>query len=347
MKRIFLLRFHAKRKIFMVLFIFSFVTGCMTAWWFWHDMQVQLDSPIKIKTTNSFIYTIKPGSNLKIVSKDLTQLGILEQPYYFMLEGRLQGSELRIKAGEYLLYPGTTQRQLLEQFEVGKVVQHSLALIEGWSYKQIMHAVSNNEVLIKTLAGIDSKTVMSALGYPEVHPEGRFFPDTYHFPTGTTDIEFLHRAYTKMTRVLQEEWQQKEEGLPYKTSDEALIMASIIEKETAVANERAAIAGVFVRRLRKGMKLQTDPTVIYAMGEDYHGNIRRKDLKIDSPYNTYFYTGLPPTPIALPGVEAIHAALHPAVGETLYFVAKDDGTHYFSKTLREHNRAVAKYQLGK
>jgi len=161
------------------------------------------------------------------------------------------------------------------------------------------------------------------------------------------DIEFLHRAYEAMEHVLQKEWQERDDGLPYKTSDEALIMASIIEKETAVAEERAAIAGVFVRRLQKGMKLQTDPTVIYAMGDDFHGNIRRKDLKIDSPYNTYFYAGLPPTPIALPGVEAIHAALHPEAGDSLYFVAKGDGSHYFSKTLKEHNRAVARYQLGK
>jgi len=336
---------QAKQKIVMVLFILSFITGGITAWWFWHDMQLQLDSPIKIEAGTTISYTIRPGMNLKIIGEDLVQQGILEHPYYLMLEGRLQGSESRLKAGEYLLHPGTTQRQLLEQFEAGKVVQHSLALIEGWSYQQIMHAVSNNEVLIKTLSDSDSKTVMSALGYPDVHPEGRFFPDTYHFPSGMTDVDFLQRAYEKMLEILDEEWQKKAEGLPYKTADEALIMASIIEKETAVTNERAVIAGVFVRRLQKGMKLQTDPTVIYAMGDDYHGNIRRQDLKTDSPYNTYFYAGLPPTPIALPGVEAIHAALHPEQGETLYFVAKGDGSHYFSKTLKEHNRAVAKYQL--
>jgi len=310
-------------------------------------MQQQLDSPINIGTGTAISYSIKPGVNLKRIGEDLVQQGILEHPYYLILEGRLQGSESRLKAGEYLLHPGTTQRQLLEQFEAGKVVQHSLALIEGWSYRQIIHGVSNNEILIKTLTDTDSKIVMSALGYPDVHPEGRFFPDTYHFPSGITDVEFLQRAYEKMVEVLDEEWQQKAEGLPYKNADEALIMASIIEKETAVASERAAIAGVFVRRLHKGMKLQTDPTVIYAMGENYNGNIRRKDLKTDSPYNTYVVAGLPPTPIALPGVEAIHAALHPEQAETLYFVAKGDGSHYFSKTLKEHNRAVAKYQLGK
>ena len=335
------------KRVLSLLFILSFITGGVTAWWFWHDMQQQLDSPIEIETGTAINYTIKPGMNLKLISEDLVQQGILKHPYYFMLEGRLQGTDSQIKAGEYLLQPGTTQLQLLEQFEAGKVVQHSLALIEGWSYKEIMTAVSSNEVLIKTLPDTDSKTVMSVLGYPDVHPEGRFFPDTYHFPSGMTDIEFLQRAYEKMLEILDEEWQQKSEGLPYKSDDEALIMASIIEKETAVASERTVIAGVFVRRLQKGMKLQTDPTVIYAMGDDYRGNIRRKDLKTDSPYNTYVVAGLPPTPIALPGVEAIHAALHPEQGETLYFVAKGDGSHHFSKTLKEHNRAVAKYQLGK
>ena len=335
------------KRVLSWLFILSFIAGGITAWWFWDDMQQQLDSPINIETEIAISYTIKPGMNLKIIGEDLVQQGILEHPYYLILEGRLQGSESRLKAGEYLLHSGTTQRQLLEQFEAGKVVQHSLALIEGWSYKQIIQAVNDNEVLIKTLPDTDSNTVMAALGYPKVHPEGRFFPDTYHFPSGMTDVEFLLRAYERMLEILDEEWQQRAEGLPYTTADQALIMASIIEKETAVASERAAIAGVFVRRLQKGMKLQTDPTVIYAMGENYNGNIRRKDLKTDSPYNTYVVAGLPPTPIALPGVEAIHAALHPEQGETLYFVAKGDGSHYFSKTLKEHNRAVAKYQLGK
>ena len=335
------------KRVLSWLFILSFIAGGITAWWFWDDMQQQLDSPINIETGTAVSYTIKPGMNLKIIGEDLVQQGILEHPYYLILEGRLQGSESRLKAGEYLLHSGTTQRQLLEQFEAGKVVQHSLALIEGWSYKQIIQAVNDNEVLIKTLPDTDSNTVMAALGYPKVHPEGRFFPDTYHFPSGMTDVEFLLRAYERMLEILDEEWQQRAEGLPYTTADQALIMASIIEKETAVASERAAIAGVFVRRLQKGMKLQTDPTVIYAMGENYNGNIRRKDLKTDSPYNTYVVAGLPPTPIALPGVEAIHAALHPEQGDTLYFVAKGDGSHYFSKTLKEHNRAVAKYQLGK
>ena len=335
------------KRTLSLLFILSFITGGVTVAWVWHDMQTHLDTPIKITTPIPLTYTIKSGMNLTQIGQDLTQQGVLDHPYHFILEGRLQGSESRIKAGEYLLQQGITQRQLLEQFVAGKVVQHFLTLIEGWSYMQMMNAVGDNATLLQTLPNTDGTTIMAALGYPDVHPEGRFFPDTYHFPVGMTDIEFLHRAHVKMAHVLEKEWQQRDEGLPYKTSDEALIMASIIEKETAASKERTAIAGVFVRRLQKGMKLQTDPTVIYAMGEDYHGNIRHKDLKEDSPYNTYLYAGLPPTPIALPGIEAIRAALHPEDGETLYFVAKGDGSHYFSKTLKEHNRAITRYQLGK
>lgn len=335
------------KRVLSLLFLLSFVTGGMTAWWFWHDMQVQLETPLTFTASAPYNYTIKPGVNLKQIARDLTDAGLIAHPYYLILEGRIQEVESRLKAGEYQLQAGTTQRQLLRQFVEGKVVQYALSIIEGWSFQQMMNAVTTNEKLVPTLKNVDAKTVMTALGYPDSHPEGRFYPDTYHFPSGTTDVDFLRRAYTKMLTVLEAEWSQRETDLPYKTAYEALIMASIIEKETAVAHERAAIAGVFVRRLQKGMKLQTDPTVIYAMGSAYKGNIQRKDLKTDSPYNTYFYAGLPPTPIALAGVEAIHAALHPEAGETLYFVAKGDGTHYFSKTLQEHNRAVAKYQLGK
>lgn len=188
---------------------------------------------------------------------------------------------------------------------------------------------------------------MAKLGYPGLPAEGLFYPDTYHFPRGTTDVAFLRRSHEALLQVLKEEWQSRDEGLPYQSPYEALIMASLIEKETALASERGQIAGVFVRRLQRGMLLQTDPTVIYAMQESFDGNIRRKDLQIDSPYNTYVYAGLPPTPIALVGREAIFAAMQPEEGKTLYFVAKGDGSHHFSETLQEHNRAVAKYQLGK
>lgn len=331
--------------LFTVFFFFVLViVTCL----FWYHMQWRLDLPITVKNAPEINYTIQAGMSLKDIAHDLTAQGILDQPYYFIFAGRLQNKETHIKAGEYILHANLTQRQLLEKFIDGKVVQHSLTLIEGWSYKQVMAAINNNKILVKMLPpDPDSATIMSSIGYPEVHAEGRFFPDTYHFPNGTTDIEFLQRAYKRTLYILEKEWRTRYPDLPYKTAEEALIMASIIEKETASAEERATIAGVFVRRLRKGMRLQTDPTVIYAMGETYKGNIRRRDLRIESPYNTYLHKGLPPTPIALAGAEAIHAALHPEPGDTLYFVAKGNGRHHFSKTLQEHQWAVNKYQRTK
>lgn len=311
--------------------------------YFWKDMQAQLDTPINIQ--GGSLYTIKSGMSLKSISHDLVRQGILSHPYYFMFEGQLNGYQSRIKAGEYLISADITARQLLKEFVTGKVQQHALTLIEGSSYKQVMQAIHTNDILIKLLPhDADGQTVMQLLGYPNIHPEGNFFPETYHFPAGTTDIDFLRRAYLTMRHVLEEEWQNREGDLPYKTHDEALILASIIEKEAILLAEHPTIAGVFVRRLKKGMKLQADPTVIYAMGDIYQGNISRKDLRLDSPYNTYVYKGLPPTPIALASRTAIHAALHPQPGDTLYFVAKGDRTHYFSKTLKEHNKAVNKYQ---
>ncbi len=238
-----------------------------------------------------------------------------------------------------------TALQLLQQMVDGEVIQHTLTLVEGWSFKQVMVALRAHHAIRATLQGLTAAEIMSRLGYAGQHPEGRFFPDTYHFPKATSDIEFLRRAYSAMAERLEQEWVAREPDLPLKSAYEALILASIIEKESAVSAERAEIAGVFIRRLNKGMRLQTDPTVIYGMGEAYDGNIRRRDLRHDTPYNTYTRKGLPPTPIAMPGGEAIHAALHPASAESLYFVARGDGTHYFSATLEEHNRAVRKYQL--
>ena len=235
--------------------------------------------------------------------------------------------------------------QLLDDLVAGKVIQYALTIPEGLTFRQIMQLLRQQPELRHTLADDSPAAVMQAIGEPGQSPEGRFYPDTYHFPRGTTDVQFLRRAYRTMAGVLQQEWQARDTGLPYKTPYDALIMASIIEKETAVPAERERIAGVFVRRLEKGMRLQTDPTVIYALGQSYDGNIHRRDLSLDSPYNTYRHAGLPPTPIAAPGRDSIDAALHPAPGEELYFVARGDGSHEFSRTLEEHNRAVARYQL--
>jgi len=217
--------------------------------------------------------------------------------------------------------------------------------VEGWNFKQMRVAIAGQQALEQTLVELSDQEIMQRLGYADEHPEGRFLPDTYHFPKGTTDLAFLKRAYQAMQGLLDAEWEQRDPGLPLNSPYEALILASIVEKETGLASERPEIAGVFVRRLKKGMKLQTDPTIIYGMGESYKGNIRRRDLKQDTPYNTYLHKGLTPTPISMPGADALHAVLHPKEGKSLYFVAKGEGSHQFSKTLVEHNRAVRKYQL--
>jgi UPF0755 protein len=227
----------------------------------------------------------------------------------------------------------------------GKVLLHELRLVEGWTFAQALQAVRGNPVLQHTLTDYTPRAVMTALGKPELHPEGRFYPDTYKFARGTSDLAFLQRAFTAMEQVLAAEWAQRSQEVPYRNADEALIMASIVERETGAPGERAEIAGVFVRRLQKRMRLQTDPSVIYGLGASFDGNLRRRDLLSDTPYNTYTRAGLPPTPICLPGRAAIHAALHPAAGETLYFVSRGDGSHQFSETIAEHNAAVRKYQL--
>jgi UPF0755 protein len=287
---------------------------------------------------------VKPGENLKRVARQLQRRGMLDQPLYLVLLGRYLGLDAHIKAGEFQLPAGVRPEQLLEQLSRGQVVQHNLTLIEGEAFKDMMKRVAADEVLQHTLAAGDGAQVMAALGYPGVNPEGRFLPETYYFPRGTTDVEFLRRAYQDMESFLQRAWPGRDDDLPLQSPYEALILASIVEKETGVAAERPRVAGVFIRRLRKGMKLQTDPTVIYGMGEGYQGDIRFRDLRTDTAYNTYTRSGLPPTPIAMPGKDAILAVLHPASGKELYFVARGDGSHHFSSTLEEHNRAVDEYQ---
>lgn len=290
-------------------------------------------------------YSIKSGSSLSAVIYDLADKKILEGPRYLLWYARLNGLSNKMKAGDYRLTSELTAQQFLDNIFTGKVVQHSLTIIEGWSFQQLLDALNAHPHIQQTVSGLKGKEIMSKLGLTDLHPEGQFLPDTYHFPNQLTDIDFLKRAHDAMQVTLQSLWQNREVGLIYKNPYEALIMASIIEKETGLASEREEIAGVFVRRLQKKMRLQTDPTVIYGMGEKFDGNLRKRDLLLDTPYNTYRRHGLPPTPIALPGKEAIYAALHPAEGDALYFVARGDGSHVFSNTLREHNNAVIKYQL--
>ena len=287
---------------------------------------------------------VKPGTSLRAVADRLAELKVVDRPLYLVILGRYLALDSRLKAGEYDLAQGVTPEQLLQQLAEGSVVQHGITLIEGENFQQMMARVHRDPVLEHRLRSVALDDIMSAIGYAGVHPEGRFLPETYHFPRGTTDIELLGRAYSEMDRFLGQAWPERDEDLPLSTPYEALILASIVEKETAVPEERARIAGVFVRRLESGMRLQTDPTVIYGMGERYDGDIRFRDLRQDTPYNTYTRAGLPPTPIAMPGRDAIMAALHPADGDELYFVARGDGSHYFSETLAEHNKAVDRFQ---
>ena len=293
-----------------------------------------------------FLFEIPHGMSLRTLAQELTALGVLDHPYYFLALAYLRGDAGRVKAGEYEISPGTTPVALLDKLVKNQVYQRSVTLIEGWTTAQVLAALAKDDRLVGKLEGATPQDLMAALGRAGQHPEGRFFPDTYRFTKGASDLDILGRAAQAMDRVLAEEWRERASGLPLESPDQALVLASIIEKETGQASERPTIAGVFIRRLQLGMRLQTDPTVIYGLGAAFDGDLRRADLIRDTPYNTYTRHGLPPTPIALPGRAAIHAALHPAAGDSLYFVAKGDGGHWFSATLEEHNQAVRRYQLG-
>lgn len=250
--------------------------------------------------TEPEIFEVKPGASLGQVANDLKERGLIAYPRYLTLWGRLRGAAGQLHVGEYRIEPGMTALTLLDQMVKGQVLQYSLTLVEGWSFKQMMEAIRSNNKLQQTLAGVAPGEIMAKLGAAGEHPEGRFYPDTYNFPAGMSDLDFLKRAYDAMAARLEQEWSQREKELPYSSPYEALIMASIIERETAVPEERDEIAGVFVRRLQQGMRLQTDPTVIYGMGDSYDGDIRRNDLLTDTPYNTYTRAGLPPTPSLCP-----------------------------------------------
>jgi UPF0755 protein len=297
-----------------------------------------LESPIIIE--------LKRGSTVRTLANQLKQHQLLEYPELLIIWARVNGYATRLQAGEFTIQPGETLTDLLNDIVSGHVRQYALTLVEGWSFKQFMQAINEHEAIDHTLQDMDNEQIMSALGFEGEHPEGRFFPDTYFIHKNITDVEALLRAYNVMAETLQREWDKREEGLPFKNSYEALILASIVEKETAAADERPVIAGVFINRLRKNMRLQTDPTVIYGIGDEYDGDIRFRDLRKDTPYNTYTRRGLTPTPIAMPGIDAIKAVLHPAKTDYLYFVAIHDGSgrHKFSSTLEEHEKAVDKFQ---
>lgn len=331
-------RFFYKISVILMLLI---IAGAV---WLVVDLVRFRHTPVHV-ADEGLRYEIKAGDNLTRVSRQLYQASVISNPRYLVWLGKIEGTANDIKTGEYLFQPGTTADQLLAQIVAGNTIQYTATIVEGWNFREMMAMLGQHEQLQHTLKGMTPAQVMAKLGKPDQHPEGRFLPDTYHFPRGTSDVAFLKRAYDAMESALAQVWQQRQDGLPFDTPYEALILASIVEKETAVPSERRAIAGVFVRRLIKHMRLQTDPTVIYGLGAKFDGNLRKRDLIRDTPYNTYRHHGLPPTPIAMPGLDALQAAVNPAEGDALYFVARGDGSHKFSATLEQHNNAVIKYQL--
>ncbi len=297
---------------------------------------------------DELVYEIRTGDSIHSIADDFVKRGWLPHAYYLKAYAKLNETG-SIKVGEYKLENNSTVLELINQFIEGKVVLHQFTIIEGWTFLQVREALSKNAVLAQTIKDLPDESIMEKLGNKDLHPEGQFLPDTYSFSKNTTDLEFLQQAHLALNETLQTAWASRDENLPLNNPYEALTLASIVEKETGAAHERPLIAGVFISRLRKNMKLQTDPTVIYGMGARYKGNIKRKHLREDTPYNTYVHKGLTPTPISMPGAAAIEAVMHPKEEGYIYFVAKHDGSgeHYFSKTLKEHNKAVRKYQLKK
>jgi len=294
-----------------------------------------------------FDFTVRTGASLKSISRQLYDEGLLPDPDTFWIVGRALGKSGVIQAGTYRLEKPLKPAELLDKLARGDVVFMELAFIEGTTLRQWLEQLRASPHVRQTLAGKSPAQVAVEIGVPERSAEGWLFPDTYRFAPGTSDVEILRKAYAAMKKRLAEAWASRDPGLRLETPYDALILASIIEKETAVAAERPLVAAVFLNRLKTGMRLQTDPTVIYGMGQSFDGNIRKKDLAADTPWNTYTRDGLPPTPIAMPGAASLQAAVQPQPSEFLYFVARGDGTHQFSRTLDEHNRAVAKYQLRK
>ena len=305
-----------------------------------------------LPVTETQVIEVGQGETLSGITAELSRRQLLGEGHErFLAKVAVRGYDMatgvsrRLHVGEYQLSAGDTLISFLDRLERGDVVQRSFTLIEGWNIRELRTALARAPGLVQTLNGLNDIALMERLGRPDLHPEGWFAPDTYFYTAGESDIDILARAFTRQQTLLESAWQERDEGLPYSDAYDALIMASIVEKETGVASERPEIAGVFVQRLFKGMRLQTDPTVIYGMGESYDGNIRRRDLQQPTPYNTYVIKGLPPTPIAMPGSKAILAAVHPAETEALFFVARGDGSHKFSATLEDHEKAVREYQL--
>jgi len=307
------------------------------------QQDVALKQPLNL--TQEQLLDVPAGSTPTGVLNRLQADGVIKDAFWLRLYWRFNLSDQSFHSGEYRMTPAMDAKALLGLWQRGEVVQYSLTLVEGWNFRQVRAALAKQLKLEQNLTGLSDTELMARLGHADVFPEGRFFPDTYRYVRGMSDVDLLKQAYNRLDEVLAEEWTRRAADVPYVDPYHALIMASLVEKETGVPQERAQIAGVFVRRLQMGMLLQTDPTVIYGLGERYNGKLTRASLKEPTPYNTYVIAGLPPTPISLVGREAIHAALNPVPGSSLYFVARGDGSHVFSADLDAHNNAVREFQL--
>ncbi|NOQ15402.1 MAG: endolytic transglycosylase MltG [Methyloprofundus sp.] len=327
-----ILRFFA-----IILLLVSLVTG-----WAIMDYNAFVSQPIVTK--QPVVIDISKGSSFRSIMQTLLEHELPVNKHWFKVLAYQQGLINQLKAGEYELPVDITAKEFLVLLSQGKTLQHTITFPEGWNFREMRRALANNPQLKQTITGLSDGEILQKMGVRQTHPEGLFFPDSYQFEKHTTDLAILQRAYQKMQGILTAQWANRSAELPLKDAYQALILASIVEKETGAAVERPMIAGVFIRRLKKGMRLQTDPTVIYGMGENYQGNIRKKDLRELTAYNTYRIKGLPPTPIAMPGELAINAVLHPSQDKSLYFVAKGNGRHIFSATLAAHNQAVNTFQ---
>lgn len=330
------------RKLLVLLETGVVLAGLLLGVAYWQQNSALQQS---LNLTQEKLLDVPAGASPTGVLNRLQADGVIKDAFWLRLYWRfnLQGQSLH--SGEYRMAPGMNAESLLDLWQKGEVVQYSVTLVEGWTFRQVRAALARQVKLEQTASELSDTELMAKLGHPDVFPEGRFFPDTYRYVRGMTDVELLKQAYNRLDEVLQEEWEKRAADVPYTDAYQALIMASLVEKETGVPQERGQIAGVFVRRLQQGMLLQTDPTVIYGLGDRYNGKITRALLKEPTPYNTYVISGLPPTPISMVGREAIHAAMHPVAGNSLYFVARGDGSHVFSADLDAHNAAVKEFQL--
>ena len=325
------------RRLLTWLVVLALLLAGAAAWW--------LNAPLPMGNA-ALELEVEPGTTPRGVARSVQAAGVQVDARLLYAWFRLSGQDRQIRAGNYELPPGTTPRSLLQKLVRGEESLRALTLVEGWNFRQVRAALAAEESLRHDSAALSDAELMVRLERPGVHPEGRFFPDTYTFAKGSSDLAVLRRALHAMDRRLEAAWSQRASDTPLQSADEALVLASIVEKETGRASDRAQIAGVFANRLRIGMLLQTDPTVIYGLGEKFDGNLRRRDLQADTPWNTYTRAGLPPTPIAMPGKASLLAAVQPERTQALYFVAKGDGTSQFSESLLEHNRAVNRYQRG-